>query len=422
MSQNKAFNAPFLLAVIGIYLSYFLHGVSVITLAQNMTPLATKFGTDNAGIAYLISGIGLGRLISILFFGVISDKFGRRFVILLGVILYIVFFFGIPASPNLIIAFILAVCVGVANAALDTGAYPALMECYPKTSGSAVILIKAMVSFGQMFYPLLVGYLLVNHIWYGYGIIIPGILFIFVTLLLLKSKFPSQLVDANITKDLPQMNQKPLAWLEGVASIVFGVAIFSTFYVIVVWMPKYAMAYAGMAEADALKTISYYSIGSLVCVFVFALLLKRMVRPVWANVFNSGLAVAAGIVIYLYPSSLVCNVGSFIIGFSAAGGLLQLGVSVMSEFFPKSKARVTSLYMLMGGLSNFLIPLITGYLSEIGLNYIILLDVAFAILAFITAIIVFVRYYKIFNIPANDVRLGERFFIIRKEDRKPLHL
>ena len=76
MSQNKAFSTPFILAVLCIYFSYFLHGISVITLAQNMSSLAEKFSTDNAGIAYLISGIGLGRLISILFFGVISDKFG----------------------------------------------------------------------------------------------------------------------------------------------------------------------------------------------------------------------------------------------------------------------------------------------------------------------------------------------------------
>ncbi|SUH96949.1 transporter [Salmonella enterica subsp. enterica serovar Typhimurium] len=57
---------------------------------------------------------------------------------------------------------------------------------------------------------------------------------------------------------------------------------------IVVWMPKYAMAFAGMAESDALKTISYYSMGSLVCVFIFAALLKKMVRPIWANVSMPG--------------------------------------------------------------------------------------------------------------------------------------
>lgn len=59
MSQNKARNMPYLLAVICIYFSYFLHGMSVITLAQNMTSLAQKFSTDSAGIAYLISALVL---------------------------------------------------------------------------------------------------------------------------------------------------------------------------------------------------------------------------------------------------------------------------------------------------------------------------------------------------------------------------
>lgn len=119
------------------------------------------------------------------------------------------FFFGIPASPNLMIAFILAVCVGVANSALDTGGYPALMECFPKASGSAVILVKAMVSFGQMIYPIVVSTMLLNHVWYGYAVIIPGVLFVVITLMLLKSRFPSQMVDAGLAKDLPQMNSKP---------------------------------------------------------------------------------------------------------------------------------------------------------------------------------------------------------------------
>lgn len=96
-----------------------------------MSSLAEKFSTDNAGIAYLISGIGLGRLISILFFGVISDKFGRRAVILMAVIMYLLFFF-IPACPNLTLAYGLAVCVGIANSALDTGGYPRSWNAFRK--------------------------------------------------------------------------------------------------------------------------------------------------------------------------------------------------------------------------------------------------------------------------------------------------
>ncbi|SPX19530.1 major facilitator superfamily protein [Escherichia coli] len=92
-----------------------------------------------------------------------------------------------------------------------------------EASGSAVILVKAMVSFDNVLPN--AGELYVAHnIWYGYGLIIPGILFVLITLMLLKSKFPSQLVDASVANELPQMNSKPLVWLEGVSSVLFGVA------------------------------------------------------------------------------------------------------------------------------------------------------------------------------------------------------
>ncbi|PKS83299.1 inner membrane transport ydiN domain protein [Klebsiella pneumoniae] len=66
--------------------------------------------------------------------------------------------------------------------------------------------------------------------------------------------------------------------------------------------------------------------------------------------------------------------------------------------------------MLLGGLANIVIPLIPRYQSNIGLQSIIVLDFTFALLALISAIIVFIRYYSVFIIPENDVRFGERKF------------
>lgn len=82
------------------------------------------------------------------------------------------------------------------------------------------------------------------------------------------------------------------------------------------------------------------------------------------------------------------------------------------SFSQKAKPK-SPVYMMMGGLANFVIPLITGYLSNIGLQYIIVLDFTFALLALITAIIVFIRYYRVFIIPENDVRFGEHKFSTR---------
>lgn len=163
------------------------------------------------------------------------------------------------------------------------------------------------------------------------------------------------------------MNSKLLVWLEGVLLVLFGVVVFLIFYVIVVWMFKYVMVFVGMLEVEVLKIIFYYSMGLLVCVFIFVVLLKKMVWFIWVNVFNFVLVIIIVVIIYLYFFLLVCNVGVFVIGFLVVGGILQFGVLVMLEFFLKSKVKVISIYMMMGGLVNFVILLIIGYLLNIGL-------------------------------------------------------
>lgn len=307
---------PYYPTALGLYFNYLVHGMGVILMSLNMASLETLWQTNAAGVSIVISSLGIGRLSVLLFAGLLSDRFGRRPFIMLGMCCYMAFFFGILHTNNIIIAYVFGFLAGMANSFLDAGTYPSLMEAFPRSPGTANILIKAFVSSGQFLLPLIISLLVWAELWFGWS-------------------------------------------------------------------------------------------------FMIAALLKKMVRPIWANVFNSALATITAAIIYLYPSPLVCNAGAFVIGFSAAGGILQLGVSVMSEFFPKSKAKVTSIYMMMGGLANFVIPLITGYLSNIGLQYIIVLDFTFALLALITAIIVFIRYYRVFIIPENDVRFGEHKFSTR---------
>lgn len=118
------------------------------------------------------------------------------------------------------------------------------------------------------------------------------------------------------------MNSKLLVWLEGVLLVLFGVVVFLIFYVIVVWMFKYVMVFVGMLEVEVLKIIFYYSMGLLVCVFIFVVLLKKMVWFIWVNVFNFVLVIIIVVIIYLYFFLLVCNVGVFVIGFLVVGGIL----------------------------------------------------------------------------------------------------
>lgn len=83
---------------ISLYMNYFIHGIGVIILAQNMAMLATKWHTNAGGVAVVISSLGIGRIIVLLVSGALSDKFGRKPFVILGIITYMLFFGGILMS------------------------------------------------------------------------------------------------------------------------------------------------------------------------------------------------------------------------------------------------------------------------------------------------------------------------------------
>lgn len=409
-ASRSLLRSPYFLTSIYLYINFFVHGIGVITIAQNMNYLSARYATDAAGVMYVMSGMGLGRFFSYFLASFFAERFGRKTMVLSGIVVYVLFFAGILLSTNIYAAFAFAILGGVANAFLDVGTYPALMEAHPKTTGTAVIFCKAAISFGQMFYPFVVGFLLINELWFGYGIILPAAILLINALLIKIAPFP-KINQKDGVKELPVMKKKPIVFIDGALVILFGYAIYSTFHIALIWLPKFSQQVVGMSEVLALQTVSYYSIGSLVCVFLLGLLVSKFLRPVFVMTIFPAIAASAALVIYNYPSAIVCNVGAFVIGFTAAGGILQLGLSVLNELFSKNKANMTGVYMLFGSLANFSIPVISAKIYTIDIKYIMLFDAGMALLACILGFVIFLRYYSIFSIKSSDLRLGERLFV-----------
>ena len=144
---------PYYPTALGLYFNYLVHGM-VILMSLNMASLETLWQTNAAGVSIVISSLGIGRLSVLLFAGLLSDRFGRRPFIMLGMCCYMAFFFGILHTNNIIIAYVFGFLAGMANSFLDAGTYPSLMEAFPRSPGTANILIKAFVSSGQFLLPL----------------------------------------------------------------------------------------------------------------------------------------------------------------------------------------------------------------------------------------------------------------------------
>ena len=394
MEQTRSYR-PLCLS---LYLNYFVHGIGVLILAQNMDALAARWGSL-ADVMSVIGMLGIGRLIVLFVSGKLSDKYGRKPFVLLGMITYIAFFLGILVSPTTAVACVFGILAGIANSFLDAGTYPALIESYPESASTVTVLLKAFISAGQFLLPLFIGVLVMMNAWYGWSFIVAAVILALNFVIMLKMGFPAMNrignSDKNDASEAPVEAPKSKWYLEGICFVLYGYISQATFYLISQWLTKYGVAVAQMPDLAARSLMSYYSIGSLACVFFTAFITKKGVRPITLLVVYTLISTLAIGGLYYYPSASLAPILSAVVGFSAAGGVMQLGLVMMTEMFPKGKGTMTGIFYTTGSIASFTIPVITGYMADSGINSIMGLDAAIALAGFIVACIIYVRYNSV---------------------------
>ena len=394
MEQTRSYR-PLCLS---LYLNYFVHGIGVLILAQNMDSLAARWGSL-ADVMSVIGMLGIGRLIVLFVSGKLSDKYGRKPFVLLGMITYIAFFLGILVSPTTAVACVFGILAGIANSFLDAGTYPALIESYPESASTVTVLLKAFISAGQFLLPLFIGVLVMMNAWYGWSFIVAAVILALNFVIMLKMGFPVMNrvsnSDKNDASEAPVEAPKSKWYLEGICFVLYGYISQATFYLISQWLTKYGVAVAQMPDLAARSLMSYYSIGSLACVFFTAFITKKGVRPITLLVVYTLISTLAIGGLYYYPSASLAPILSAVVGFSAAGGVMQLGLVMMTEMFPKGKGTMTGIFYTTGSIASFTIPVITGYMADSGINSIMGLDAAIALTGFIVACIIYVRYNSV---------------------------
>lgn len=395
-SLLSSFSNKYTLTALGLYINYFIHGMGVIILSQNMTYLMEQFNTDKAGVAYVISALGIGRFIVLYISGVLSDKFGRKPFVLGGIATYIVFFIGILLSPNVQIAFIFGIFAGMANSFLDSGTIPALIEAFPEAGSSVNVFNKAFISAGQFILPMMISFIVANDLWYGYSFIFCIALLAINAIFLFTRPFPAinadkkETVEETVVEEL-EGKAKPKFWIEGIALIIIGYTSTATFSIINTWIPSYGREVAGMAEAASLKLVSYYSAGSIVAVVITSILVKSLIKPVRIVFIYPLISTIMLTILWLNPTPAICIISAFVIGFAAAGGVLQLALTAMSDIFPSGKGKITGMVYSASSIAGFTVPAITGAISS-NVSNVILFDIVITGIGVVLALIVNKRY------------------------------
>ncbi|EAD3863102.1 MFS transporter [Listeria monocytogenes] len=383
---------------IALYFTYFIHGIGVSILGQYKQDFAGVWGADKLSdgtfdvsmVIAVIAALGLGRLLTLPISGPFSDKFGRKPSALIGVGLYAVYFIGLAFAPNMYISYAFAFVGGAANSFLDTAVTPSVLEIFTKNGAIANMFTKFSISIGQFVLPFAIGMVAAANMSFRTLFVITMALIVIDGLIIAFMPFPPMNNNVGGEKAKPEkMKFNATSW----AIIGIGFTCTSTFQLWLNCNQELGKLY-GMADPSKIQ--SFYSLGTMCAILITAVLVKKFILPVRILILYPAIATLMLLIIYIVQTPTICLIGGFVIGYAAAGGVLQLAVSTANEFFPTNKGKITSIVMISSSLANYIVLNVASYITKAGgiegPKYVLLFNVAITVIGILLAIFVNMRY------------------------------
>lgn len=373
-----------------LYLNYFIHGIGCSILSQQVVKemLSEQWGlNDVMAVTSIAAALGLGRLISLPFAGPLSDKLGRRLSVLIGCASYVIFFVGIAFSPNTTIAYIAAVLGGIANSFLDTATYPAVAEIIYKYTGIATMGIKFFISVAQLLMPFFLGVAAGTSMSYLMLPLVCGIVIAVLGILAIFAPLPAASESGKSESFISNLKNAHFS-IESIALILIGFTSTATFQLWLNCAQTFANDVAGIPSESVSMMQTYYSAGTMVVLVVTSLLITKF-KQVRFLVIYPAISAVMLVLVYLIKSPMICYVGAFVIGYAAAGGVLQMATAVVNDLFPKIKGTITSLVMIASSLCNYTILTAAAKMTS---SQVIIMNIVITVIGVLLAVFVNARY------------------------------
>ncbi|MCT4456776.1 MFS transporter [Lactiplantibacillus paraplantarum] len=367
--SNTNSNRKYYVTALALYFAYFILGIASSIMGQYKTEFAKAWGAstlangtiDVSMVVSVIAAYGLGRLIAYPFAGPVSDRIGRRISGFIGIALYAAFFFGMISVHSMWWAYAIGIVNGIANSFLDTCVSPSVMEIFPKSASIANLFTKFAITVAQFVLPFVIGLVASAQMSYQVIFIGCGILMIADAILVLLLPFPKQdkaTVEAKATTDKPKHRFTPAS----IASILIGFTSSATFMIWLNCNQELGTSY-GIKDPSILQ--SFYAVGATVAVLLTAQFIHMGLKETTVLVLYPSISIVMLLLCYFINSPVILYIGSFVIGYAAAGGVLQLATSTTIGFFPDSKGLATSLVMIASSVANYAVLSAAAYLTKV---------------------------------------------------------
>lgn len=388
-------------AAASVYLNYAVVGAATIFISQYREVLAKAWNANSTSISLVMAMVGLGRIFTILFAGAISDKIGRRKTLLIALICDIIFLLGAAYANNVWIAGIASLFFGATNSFGDTAGYPALADAFPDKTATMNSFVKAAMQIMQMLFPFGVKLIKSPQI----TALVLSVILIVDIIITLKAAYAPQSEDSNKknsnieTKVTDTQEEKPKLAIDGAMIITLGFTLCFTFYIFSLYAPYYGQYVLNQSAENGNQLVSWYSIASLISVFITSILVTKIRRLTLIVTYETISAIGLLLMI-LAPSQTTAAIGALLVGFFAAGGIWQVGLSVLTSYFPQSHGKITSYYSFAPAVVYFVAPLVAAFVLKANSTSTLMVFWITAIITIISVVIalILIKRGRKFNI------------------------
>lgn len=392
---------------LALYITYFVLGIAASIMGQYKQAFAALWGAnvladglyDVSAVVSVIAAIGLGRLIAFPIAGPLSDRLGRRLSALIGCALYAIFLLSITFTKNMYVAYVLAIISGMANSFLDTSITPSCMEIFKEKGTIANIFTKLSISIAQFLLPFAIGYVASENLPFNTIFLVTAAIIIIDGIALAFLPFPP--FERTTGKKEDGTKEKMHFTPSAVILVILGFTTSTTF---MLWMNCNQELGTLYGLADPSKIQSVYAVGIVVALFVNAALLGKGLKPSMILIIYPCVALATLAVVYFVQTPWICLVGGAMMGFFAAGGVLQLVSAVANEMFPKNRGVITSIVMISSSVANFAVLNVASMLTRMGgtngPRLVLLFNMAVTVIGIVLAVILNSRIEKDMESPA----------------------
>lgn len=414
----------YILSMVTVYMAYLTHGMQALIFSQNQVNFAVKWGFDMsnpesaayaagaAAVSTAIAWTGFGKFISVWIGGEISDRVGRKKLMIGGAALYIVCFATMLTTTNATLAALAGGLAGVATSGFwDASGYPAVQEAYPAAPGTALIMIKFFVAASSIFYPIIcvaTGNLQIN-------IMLPLVLSVVVLVLACMAKFVYDDEKAKMggkggkkadQAEIDAAKERLLVAPGGFTKLLtyfYAFLVMAVMYGAQQYTKAFGLAYCGLSEMQAASFTTMYQVGSIVAVAFWAVMMSKLKwHPLKVLIIDSLMTAVALLGVLFIHQVAIVYIAILLLGFGCAGGALQTGLSVVQEFVPGPKGRNTGIYYTFMGAASYLMPVIVSRLTIISgeskaVYTLMVLMFVLAAIQVLATLYLIARYKKVFG-------------------------